>query len=157
MPCGPVGPVPAVLPCGPHAIGSPRERTRCSSTVTMAPAATSGAIFGKTAARSALTRSMRDEARRREMTEGAACPDSATIAEKSRSWVTTDAAVPARVLDDLVIGCARREDVTHPLDVVPERTQEGDRAGRDVQVGEQPHATAEVRSLASQAPYLAAW
>src|SRR2546426_2017022 len=82
-------PVPAVLPCGPQAIGSARERTRCSSTVTMAPAATSGPIFGKTVARSALTRSMRDEARRREMTEGAACPDSATIAEKSRSWVTT--------------------------------------------------------------------
>src|SRR5437899_2488669 len=71
--------------------------------------------------------------------------------------VPDGSAVPARVLDDLVIGRARREDVTDPLDVVPERTQEGDRAGRDVQVGEQPHATAEVRSLASQAPYLAAW
>ena len=92
------------------------------------------------------------------MTDGAACPDSATIAEKSRSWVTTDRlSRRAYSTIDLVIGCARREDVTDPLDVVPERTQEGDRAGRDVQVGERPHATAEVRSLASQAPYLAAW
>src|SRR5436309_8683089 len=142
MPCGPVGPVPAVLPCGPHAIGSPRERTRCSSTVTMAPAATSGSIFGKTAEgddrRSGLPR-QRDD--------------------RGEVEILGDdgPAVPARVLDDLVIGCARREDVTDPLDVVPERTQEGDRAGRDVQVGERPHATAEVRSLASQAPYLAAW
>lgn len=124
----------------------------------MAPAATSASIFGRRVAKSALTFSMRDEARRSETTEGAACPDSATIAEKSRSWVTTDRlSRRAYSTIDLVIGCARREDVTDPLDVVPERTQEGDRAGRDVQVGEQPHATAEVRSLASQAPYLAAW
>jgi hypothetical protein len=48
----------------------------------------------------------------------------------------------ARALDDRAVCCAPFEHVADALDV--ERPQEGNRAGRDVQIGEQLHASADV-------------
>jgi hypothetical protein len=58
--------------------------------------------------------------------------------------------------DGLVVRFGRKR-LVHTDDVVPQRAQVSDGPRCDVQIREQPHATADVRSLASQAPYFAAW
>src|SRR5437870_4823448 len=68
-----------------------------------------------------------------------------------------DAAALACGGDDAAIVRTRGEGLVDADDIVTQRAQERDGTRCDVQVGEQPHATAEVRSLASQAPYFAAW
>lgn len=68
-------------------IGSRRIRVRVSSTDTIAPCATVPSMSGSTARRTAWTRSTRDENSRREITDGVEAPASATMAEKSKSWV----------------------------------------------------------------------
>lgn len=66
------------------------------------------------------------------------------------------ASLAQRDLDNLRVGSGARKQYIDPDDVVTERTQELDGARCDVRIGEQPHATAEVRSLASHAPKRAA-
>ncbi len=58
---------------------------------------------------------------------------------------------------DHLVRCLWWQDLAHANDIVSEPAEELDRTGRDMHVGQQPHAMAEVFSLASQAPYLAAW
>jgi len=63
-----------------------------------------------------------------------------------------DAILVTGVLDDIAVGHVRNQDFAHPGDVMSQLTQIRDRARPDIDVGEEPHATADVRSLASQAP-----
>ena len=59
--------------------------------------------------------------------------------------------------DDGRIGCCGGKDLIDSDHLVAQSLKELHGSGRDVEVGQQFHGASELRSLASQAPYFAAW
>ena len=55
------------------------------------------------------------------------------------------------------IRCRGRKDLIDSDHIVAQLPKELYGSGRDVEIGQQSHGASELRSLASQAPYLAAW
>ena len=58
---------------------------------------------------------------------------------------------------DVRIGQGRWSQIRHPRHIVTELAKELNRTGSDVEICQEPHRPAKVCSLASHAPYLAAW
>jgi hypothetical protein len=61
-------------------------------------------------------------------------------------------ALSPRGCHDQLVRRVRRESVIDPQDIVTEGAKMGDRAWRDMQVSQNPHAIAEVLSLANHDP-----
>jgi hypothetical protein len=79
------------------------------------------------------------------------------LLEKSRSWVKNHTTLTNGQGHNVRIWQGRRSQIRHSRHIVTELAKELNGTGSNVEIRQKPHRPAKVCSLASQAPYFAAW